>query len=102
MKFFFVKDQVDQGKLEIRHLGTEDMWVDVLTKPKQGKAFRRDGAKLMNCIIDWQEPGTSCSKAAKAKKAKTIKKIVGVPLPKRGALNDISNVVPMPIRAVHA
>ena len=75
------------------------MWVDVLTKPKQGKAFRRDRAKLMNCLIDWQEPGASCSKAAKAKKAKTI---VGVPLPKRGTLNDISNVVPMPIRVVHA
>ena len=102
MKFFFVKDQVDQGELEIRHLGTEEMWVDLLTKPKQGKAFRRDRAKLMNCPIDWQEPGASCSKAAKTKKAKTIKKIVGVQPPKRGALNDISNVMPMPIRAVHA
>ena len=25
------------------------MWVDLLNKPKQGAAFRRDGAMLMNC-----------------------------------------------------
>ena len=34
MKFFFVKNQVDRGDIVIKHLGTESMWVDVLTKPK--------------------------------------------------------------------
>ena len=62
MKFFFIKDQVEKGDVKIEHLGTEDMWVDILTKPKQGKAFRRDRAKLMNCEEDWQEPTVSPAK----------------------------------------
>ncbi len=56
MKFFFIKDQVEKGDVKIEHLGTDKMWVDILTKPKQGKAFRRDRAKLMNREEDWQEP----------------------------------------------
>ena len=59
MKFFFIKDKVDQGDVRIEHLGTEDMWVDVLTKPKQGKSFRKDRMKLMNCPLNWQEPGVT-------------------------------------------
>ena len=53
MKFFFVKDQVDKGEIEVKHLGTEDMRVDVLAKPKQGKPFCKDRAKLINCVEDW-------------------------------------------------
>ncbi len=49
MKFFFIKDQVEKGDVKIEYLGTEDIWVDILTKPEQGKAFQRDQAKLMNC-----------------------------------------------------
>ena len=52
VKFFFVKDQVDKGEIEVKHLGTEDMWVDMLTKPKQGTPFCKDRAKLMNCAKD--------------------------------------------------
>ena len=61
MKFFYIKDQVDKGDVVINHLGTEDMWVDVLTKPKQGKPFRKDRSKIMNCPLDWQEPGVTSS-----------------------------------------
>ena len=82
MKYFFIKDQVDQGEVKIEHLGTEDMWVDMLTKPKQGKAFRIDRAKLMNCPVDWQEPGVTCSREP--------------------VLKDISNARPMLTRAVNA
>ena len=62
MKYFFIKDQVEQGEVKIEHLGTKSMWVDILTKPKQGSAFRTDRAKLMNCPVDWQEPGITCSR----------------------------------------
>ena len=82
MKYFFIKDQVDKGEVKIEHLGTEDMWVDVLTKPKQGKPFRKDRAKLMNCPIDWQEPGVTCSREP--------------------AKRDISVGGSMLIRAIHA
>ena len=33
----------------------EDMWCDILTKPKQGKSFRIDRSKLMGCDVDWDE-----------------------------------------------
>ena len=62
MTFFFIKGQVEKGDVKIEHLGTEEMWADVLTKPKQGKAFRRDRAKLMNCDENWQEPVTLLEK----------------------------------------
>ena len=29
------------------------MWEDVLTKPLQGKAFRKMRAQLMNCAVDY-------------------------------------------------
>ena len=81
IKYFFIKDQLDQGEVEIKHLGTEKMWVDMLTKPTQGKAFRKDRDKLVNCPVAWQELGMTCS---------------------RPALKDVSNIESMPIRAVYA
>jgi hypothetical protein len=36
MKFFFVKDKVDDGEVKIEHLPDEKMWIDMLTKPSQG------------------------------------------------------------------
>ena len=39
--FFFIKDRVDTGNIEITFCGTEDMVADFLTKPLQGSAFRR-------------------------------------------------------------
>ena len=38
-KFFFVKDKVDQGEIEIQKQDTEDMWSDTNTKPKQGSPY---------------------------------------------------------------
>ena len=39
MKYSYIKDQIDRGEVKVEYKGTEDMWVDILTKPKQGKAF---------------------------------------------------------------
>ena len=58
-RFFYVKDQIDQGLIEVEHCPAEApfpqerMWADVLTKPKQGKAFREDRAVLMNCPVTY-------------------------------------------------
>jgi len=96
MKYFYIKDQVDQGEVKIEHKGTEDMWVDILTKPKQGKAFRRNRAKLMNCPVDWQEPGVTCSEGVKSKDKPKVASST------RAVFNDISNARTMPIRAMNA
>ena len=34
--------------MSIEHQPTDMMWLDVLTKPKQGKGFRMDRSMLMN------------------------------------------------------
>jgi len=36
-RYFLVKDKVDHGKLEIKREGTDKMWSNMLTKPKQGR-----------------------------------------------------------------
>ena len=48
---YFIKDRVDDGEVKIVHCPMEEMWVDVLTKPLQRKAFRVMHAKLMNCDV---------------------------------------------------
>jgi len=54
-RYFLVKDKVDHGKLEIQHEGTDNMWLDVLTKPKQGMLFYIMRAKLMNCPVHYDD-----------------------------------------------
>jgi hypothetical protein len=48
IRFFFVKDRIDNGEVEIEHLGTADMIADLLTKPLQGDLFRRLRSLLLN------------------------------------------------------
>ena len=40
VRYFFVKDRVEQGEIECRYQPTGSMLADILTKPLQGKAFR--------------------------------------------------------------
>ena len=47
-RYFFVKDKIEQGDLEIEYVPTDKMWSDINTKPKQGKSFRDFRAQLMN------------------------------------------------------
>jgi hypothetical protein len=54
-RYFFVKDRIEQGDLEIQHMPTEKMWSDILTKPKQGKAFREMRGMLMNVTEDYDD-----------------------------------------------
>ena len=59
-RYFFVKDKVESGELSIEHRPTDQMWSYVLTKPKQGAAFHRDRAQLMNCDEDYDDDKERC------------------------------------------
>ena len=37
----------------MEHRATDKMWSDVLTKPKQGAAFRKDRAMLIDCAVEY-------------------------------------------------
>jgi len=41
IKYFFVKNYIDDKQLEIKYIPTNNMIADVLTKPLQGKKFKR-------------------------------------------------------------
>ena len=85
-KFFFVKDKVDQGEIEIRKRDTEDMWSEVCTKPKQGTPFRKDRSMIMGCPLDWPnelalEPGKSAAMVPEDESRTSPQECVGRDIP---------------------
>ncbi len=40
VKYYLIKDKVDQKEITIKHCPTKQMWMDINTKPKQGTVFR--------------------------------------------------------------
>ena len=40
IKHFWLKERVDQGEARVRHLGTKEMYANLLTKPLQGAQFK--------------------------------------------------------------
>ena len=41
IRYYFIKDRIESGELDIRYLPTLEMLADLLTKPLQGSHFRR-------------------------------------------------------------
>jgi hypothetical protein len=48
IRYFWLKDRVELGELEVIYMPTEDMVSDLLTKPLQGEQFRKLRAQLLN------------------------------------------------------
>jgi hypothetical protein len=55
LRYFYIKDKVDSGEVSIEHRPTNEMWSDMLTKPKQGKGMKSDRAVLMGCDEDYDD-----------------------------------------------
>jgi hypothetical protein len=53
--YFFIRNKITKGVLEVLYCLTEIMWADVLTKPKQGGPFRLDRSHLMNVPINYDD-----------------------------------------------
>ena len=51
VKYFYLREQVENGELEVIHTRTERMVADILTKPVQGKLF----LKLCNMLLGYPE-----------------------------------------------
>jgi len=86
-KFFFIKDRIDTGELKVTHCPTEEMWVDVLTKPLQGRAFRLMRSKLMNCSVDYEDQEVSEEKSPKVALANMGKEKSSKPRPVTGRVS---------------
>jgi len=50
VRYFFVKDRVKRGEIEVRHSPTSTMMADILTKPLQGELFR----KMRDALLNWK------------------------------------------------
>ncbi len=48
IRYFFVKDRVDSGEVDIEYKSTKLMLADLLTKPLQGDLFRAMRRELLN------------------------------------------------------
>jgi hypothetical protein len=48
IRYFFVKDRMENGEVEIAYLHTELMVADFFTKPLQGELFRRLRAEVLD------------------------------------------------------
>ena len=48
VRFFFIKDRVDNKEIVLEYLCTEEMLADYFTKPLQGKLFRTMRNRIMN------------------------------------------------------
>jgi hypothetical protein len=48
VRYYFIKDRVDTGEINIQHLSTDEMTADILTKPLVGSQFKRLKSKLLN------------------------------------------------------
>ncbi len=55
VKYFFIKDKVDQGEITIKHCPTGQMWTDINTKPKQGLAFGVFRGHVMGIPADYKD-----------------------------------------------
>ena len=51
IRYYWVKDRVLAGEVEVKHLGTSDMIADFLSKPLQGELFR----KLRKLLLNWDK-----------------------------------------------
>ncbi len=52
MKYLFIIDNIEQDKVMVEHVSMDQMWIDVNTKPKMGKASKVDCSKIMNRPIN--------------------------------------------------
>ena len=51
IRYYWIKDRIDHGELEIAYACTDDMTADILTKPLQGDKFIQMRDKLLNWIV---------------------------------------------------
>jgi hypothetical protein len=54
-RFLLITDEVTQEDLEIQHMGTEEMWAGVNTKPLQGKKFNVMRVQVMEIPVEYDD-----------------------------------------------
>jgi hypothetical protein len=55
VKYFFIKDKVNQGKVTIKHCPARQMWTDINTKPKQDVVYHVFRGYVMGIHADYKD-----------------------------------------------
>jgi hypothetical protein len=55
VKYFYIKDKIDQGEITLEHCPTDQMWTDINTKPKQGAVYREFRGQVMGIPADYDD-----------------------------------------------
>jgi hypothetical protein len=76
LRYYFVKEHVDNGTIEIVHCPTDKMWADYFTKPLQGSQFYKLRDLIMN--IDPSSLHHSSHRSVSSKIKHWVKTTTGV------------------------
>ncbi len=95
-KYYFIKDKVDEGEVDIQYCPTDRMWSDLLNKSNQGMPFKRDRSVLMNVPVEYDDQAEffRTHPYLLPEYDKTILGITGIDgsrIPSRIVLRDLSN-----------
>ena len=55
VKYYFIKNKVNQGEVTIEHCPTEQMWTNINTKPKQGLVYHVFRGNVMGIPADYKD-----------------------------------------------
>jgi hypothetical protein len=66
IRYFWLKDRVNAGEVEVEYLETDKMRADMLTKPLQGGKFMYMRYDIMNTSLIEQDPRRAVSQGAKS------------------------------------
>ncbi len=77
VKFFFIKDRIEDGEIRVLDCPAKEMWVDIMTKPLQGTVFRVMRAEFMNCPVNYEDPEVMAWKIEVAAPFKALQECVG-------------------------
>jgi hypothetical protein len=70
VRYFFVKDKIAKGEIELEHCPTEVMWADMNTKPKQGRAWIVFRSMLMGIPDNYNDKKEGIARAKAMAKQK--------------------------------
>ena len=54
-RYYYITDKIEDGDIKVKYCPTDEMWVDMLPKPKQGTPFKKDRAILQNVPINYND-----------------------------------------------
>ena len=54
-RYYYITDNIEDGDIEVKYFPIDEMWVDMLTKPKQGTLFLKNRALLQNVPINYDD-----------------------------------------------